>query len=112
MRLKYKTAGKTAKENCMKRKMALIMVLVFILTAVQVFANSYSSDGVTITWGKTWVHIDNRNTNGVTVKFSVELSNGKFEHFSQPIAGDTPWQWNTSKGVTITEIRSINITKR
>jgi hypothetical protein len=96
----------------MRRKEVLIIVLIFILTAVQIFANNFSDDGVTITWGETWVHIDNSNTNGVIVYFSVELSNGKFEHSSQPIAGDTPWQWNTPSGIKIVEMRSISVTKR
>jgi len=96
----------------MKRKALLIMVLIFGLVAIQIFANSYSSDDVTITWGSSWVRVDNRNTMGVTVYFSVELSNGRFEHLNQPIAGNTLWQWNTPNGVTIIEIRSINITVR
>jgi len=95
----------------MRKKTLLLMALIFCLMAMQIFANSYSSDDVTITWDNKCVRVDNHNTMGVTVYFSIELSNGTFEHFNQPITGESAWQWNIpDDDVTIIEMRSINIT--
>jgi hypothetical protein len=92
----------------------LVMMLLFGLIVTNVYAdNYYSTDGVSITWGSTWVHFDNRNTNGVYVNFAVKLSNGRIERFDrQPIRGNTPWQWNTPRGVTIEELLSVSVQKR
>jgi len=97
----------------MRKRAILVLLVIFVLAVTQAFAESrYTSNGAVITWGNTWLRVDNTNTNGVTVTIAVELSNGKIDRVILVVAGDDSRQWAPSGNLTIKEIRSINVEPR
>jgi len=97
----------------MRKRAILILMLIFGLVAMQTFAeNRYTSEGAVVTWGNTWLRIDNLNVNGVMANIAVELSTGGIEYVVLPVMGKSARQWSPPLNTTIKEIRSINITPR
>lgn len=98
----------------MNKKVLIIVMLVFFISATQIFANTITYDKVHFSWGRNSLQLQNFNDSGVNVTFSVELVNPSDERDTKiesnirySIEAGGARTWTAPRTYIIREIRGI-----
>jgi len=92
----------------------ILIVFVFFVIAVNIFAGSITYDNISITWGGNSLQLQNLNPRGATVTLAIELVNPNNEKDTRietnivySIEASGGRTWTAPRPYIIKEIRSI-----